>query len=77
MKLRVIGTKEECALAREYYNSLRGQENVKYVCVSGFYACRGSADLFRIYIEVAYFDTVVPMSGYSAARALSAPGGAE
>ena len=58
MKLRVIGTKDECALAQEYYNSLRGKENVKYVCVSGFYSCRGSADLFRVYIEVAYFDTV-------------------
>lgn len=58
MKIRVIGTREECKQAKTYYEGLRSEHNVKYVCVSGFYSCRGSADLYRIYIEVEYFDYI-------------------
>lgn len=58
MKIRIIGTKEECVLAKQYYSSLQSDNNVKYVCVSGFYSCRGSAKLYRLYIEIEYFSTV-------------------
>lgn len=54
MKLRVMGTQEECALAKEYYRALERQENVKYVEVSRIYSNRGSNTLFRVYIEIVY-----------------------
>ena len=54
MKLRVMGTKDECLLAQEYYRALEHQDNVKYVEVSKLYANRGSNTVFRVYIEVMY-----------------------
>ena len=54
MKLRVMGTKDECFLAQEYYRALENQNNVKYVDVSKLYPNRGSNTLFRVYIEVVY-----------------------
>lgn len=57
MKIRITGTKPECQIASDYYNSLRGQPNIKYVCVSGFYPNRGSSELYRVYIEIEYYET--------------------
>lgn len=54
MKLRVIGTAEECRLAQAYYRALEEQNNVKYVSVSDLYQNRGSRTLYRVYIEVCY-----------------------
>ncbi len=54
MKLRVMGTKDECQLAQTYYGGLERQDNVKYVSVSGLYPNRGSNTLYRVYIEVCY-----------------------
>lgn len=34
MKIRIIGTSEECAAAREYYSGLEKQENVQSVSIS-------------------------------------------
>lgn len=56
MKIRVIGTKEECETARTYYDGLRKDPQTKSVEISRLYPCRGSAELFRIYIEVNYYD---------------------
>ncbi len=56
MKLRVMGTKDECALARNYYRALEKDPNVKSVSVSGDYPNRGSSTLFRVYIEIEYYD---------------------
>lgn len=54
MKLRVMGTVEECRLAQAYYTALEQQENVKFVQVSELYPNRGSTTIFRVYIEVEY-----------------------
>ena len=54
MKLRVMGTEDECKLAQKYYGALEQQDNVKYVEVSRLYPNRGSNTLFRVYIEVVY-----------------------
>lgn len=54
MKLRVMGTKDECVLAQKYYQALEEQDNVKSVEVSGLYPNRGSNTIFRVYIEIAY-----------------------
>ena len=40
MKLRVMGTADECNLAKGYYSMLERQDNVKYVSVSGLYPNR-------------------------------------
>ena len=61
MKIRVIGTKEECEVAKRYYNGLRENPQTKSVEISRLYPCRGSSELFRIYIEVNYYD--VPREG--------------
>lgn len=58
MKIRIIGTAEECAVAQRYYESLRDHAATKYVSVSSFYPCRGSADLYRVYIEIEYYDGI-------------------
>lgn len=56
MEIRVIGRKEECEVAKRYYDSLRDHPQTKSVSISKFYPCRGSAELFRIYIEIEYYD---------------------
>ena len=56
MEIRVIGRKEECETAKRYYNGLREHPQTKSVSVSKFYPNRGSAELFRIYIKIEYYD---------------------
>lgn len=43
MKIRIIGTMEECAAARDYYSELEEQENVRSVTISREYPCRAVA----------------------------------
>lgn len=52
MKLRVMGTREECEQAQRFYTSLSKGENIVYSSVSGLYANRGSTNQFRVYIEI-------------------------
>ncbi len=73
MKIRITGTKPECQIASSYYNSLRGQPNVKYVCISGFYPNRGSSELFRVYIEIEYYETAEPSAKPSTDQAKQLP----
>ena len=54
MKIRIIGTAEECAAAREYYSGLEKQENVQSVSISRLYPCRDSNALYRLYVELMY-----------------------
>ena len=56
MEIRVIGRKEECETAKQYYDSLRGHPQTRSVSISNFYPCRGSTELFRIYIKIEYYD---------------------
>ena len=55
MKIRIMGTKDECLLATNYYRAMEKEENVQYVQVSDPYPNRGSSTLYRVYIEVAYY----------------------
>ena len=54
MKIRVMGTENECCVARVYYEALEREPNVKFVQVSRLYPNRGSNTLFRLYVEVEY-----------------------
>ncbi len=56
MEIRVIGRKEECETAKQYYDSLRSHPQTRSVSISTFYPCRGSAELFRVYIKIEYYD---------------------
>lgn len=56
MKIRVMGTENECCVARAYYEALEQEPNVKFVQVSRLYPNRGSQKLFRLYVEVEYKD---------------------
>lgn len=55
MKIRVMGTKEECEQAQRYYLSLGNTDGVKSVSVSTLYSNRGSVNIYRVYIEVEYY----------------------
>ena len=59
MKIRVMGTKEECLAAMGYYRELEKDPNVRFVQVSDLYPNRGSSTLFRIYIEVEYHCVII------------------
>lgn len=59
MKIRVMGTKDECLAATGYYRELEKDSNVKFVQVSDLYPNRGSSTLFRVYIEVEYYCTII------------------
>jgi len=63
MKIRVMGTMPECQMAKDYYSSLRGQESVKSVSVSEFYPNRGSMEIYRVYIEIEYYEVAEPVVG--------------
>lgn len=56
MEIRVIGRKEECEVAERYYDSLREHPQTKSVRISKLCPCRRSAELFRIYIKIEYYD---------------------
>ena len=55
MKIRIMGTKDECLAATAYYRDLEKDSNVKFVQVSDPYPNRGSSTLFRLYVEVEYY----------------------
>ena len=56
MKIRIMGTESECAAARKYYSALERQSDVKSVTISDLYANRGSNTIFRVYVDVEYYD---------------------
>lgn len=58
MKIRITGTREELAQARQYYQALEKDENVKYVNISQPYPNRGSNTLFRLYVDIEYREVV-------------------
>ena len=50
MKIRIMGTREECEVAKKYYRGLECTPEVKSVTVSDLYANRGSSTVFRVYV---------------------------
>ena len=60
MKIRVMGTESECQAAREYYRELEKESGVKSVSISGDYPSRGSNTIFRVYVDVEYYDAANP-----------------
>ncbi len=55
MKIRVMGTKEECELAQEYYKEfVQNNDCVQSYSISDLYANRGNSNLYRVYIDINY-----------------------
>lgn len=54
MKIRIMGTKEECRQAQEFYRRLGQQDEVSYCSVSEPYPNRGSVGLYRVYVDIQY-----------------------
>ncbi|MDE7107176.1 MAG: hypothetical protein K2O39_02515 [Clostridiales bacterium] len=52
MKIRVMGTREECEQAQRFYTQLSKGDNVLSSSVSELYPNRGSTNQFRVYIEI-------------------------
>ena len=56
MKIKIMGTESECRAAREYYAELEKESGVKSVSISENYPNRGSNTIFRVYVDVEYYD---------------------
>ena len=52
MKIRIMGTREECEQARLYYSQFLNNKAVSSCSVSRLYSNRNSTNQYRIYIEV-------------------------
>lgn len=52
MKIRVMGTREECEQAQHFYTQLSKGDNVISSSVSGLYPNRGSTNQYRVYVEI-------------------------
>ncbi len=59
MKIRIMGTQEECNIAKSYYQTLSNDENVKNISISNLYPNRGSSNQYRLYVEIDYYETMV------------------
>ena len=64
MKIRIMGTKEECELATKYYQELeRSDENVRCMTISDLYPNRGSTTVYRLYVDVEYYSVILGQMG--------------
>lgn len=52
MRIRVMGTEEECRQAQRYYRQFGRGDQVEYCSVSELYPNRGSKNMYRVYIEI-------------------------
>ena len=59
MKIRIMGTLDECHVATAYYRNLEKDPNVKCVQVSNPYANRGSSTVYRVYVEIEYHSIIL------------------
>lgn len=59
MKIRIMGTLDECHVATAYYRNLEKDPNVKCVQVSNQYANRGSSTVYRVYVEIEYHSIIL------------------
>ena len=61
MKIRVMGTSEECAAAQQFYWELAHTADVKSCTVSKPCPNRGSLNQYRVYIDIEYKDGAEPL----------------
>lgn len=54
MKIRIMGTKPELLVAKQYYEELNNSPDISYVSISDFYPNRGNDKLYRLYIDIEY-----------------------
>lgn len=54
MKIRIMGTKQELLVAKQYYEELNNSPDIRYVSISDFYPNRGNDKLYRLYIDIEY-----------------------
>ena len=59
MKIRIMGTLDECHVATAHYRNLEKDPNVKYVQVSDPYVNRGSSTLYRVYVDIEYHSIIL------------------
>ena len=59
MKIRIMGTLDECYVATAYYRNLEKDPNVKCVQVSNPYTNRGGSTVYRVYVEIEYHSIIL------------------
>ena len=52
MKIRIMGTQEECEQARRYYSQFLNSDMVNHCSISKLYPNRNSVNQYRIYVDV-------------------------
>ena len=52
MKIRIMGTQEECEQARHYYSQFLNSDMVNHCSISKLYPNRNSYNQYRLYVDV-------------------------
>lgn len=52
MKIRIMGTSEECKKMQALFNSMSVLDGVQSVSVSDLYPNRNSTNVYRVYIDI-------------------------
>ncbi len=65
MKIRVMGTADECKQAQDFYRRIGRQSNIRACSVSEPYPNRGSSGLYRVYVDIEYNDIITIFSQFS------------
>ena len=56
MKVRFMGTREECEFVVKYFKEFASKTFFKSLSISNLYANRNSLDMYRVYIEYQLHD---------------------
>lgn len=75
MKIRVMGTREECEQARRYYSQFLNSDMVSHCSISRLYENRNSLNQYRIYIDISSKFDFMNTTSTVAAKALAKLGG--
>lgn len=75
MKIRIMGTREECEQARRYYSQFLNSDMVSYCSISNLYPNRNSINQYRLYVDVSSNNDFMNTTTTAVVKALAKLGG--
>ena len=72
MKIRIMGTQEECEQARRYYSQFLNSDIVSHCSISRLYPNRNSVNQYRMYIDISSNFDFMNTSSANSAKAYNA-----
>lgn len=75
MKIRIMGTREECEQAQRYYSQFLNSDMVNHCSISRLYPNRNSVNQYRIYIDISSKFDFMNTTTTAVAKALANLGG--